>query len=229
VVFTGFEEEGRNNRLKPQFEVHVRDDRDKDCDGVPDGWDNCPQVANADQAPSNEGSYGAACLPENGFRLTNRASEIVIYQMDDGSMHLYSAEGEKLGELSSTGMLQINPSLEVEQVVGRTYVIGFTNADGVFRSTRFQSNALTFGLMDISLVAVGPEAVQLRPGETAQFFARGFQSTGIQLWFMPRWSATGGTVNQDGLYTAGSAPGDYTVTACRISGVCGTAAVKIVP
>ena len=226
--FKGIEFRERDGKPRPRFVLEIKDLRDRDCDGIPDGWDNCPYVANPDQAPS-EDFWGAACQPESGFRLTNRASEIVIYQMDNGAMHLYSAEGEKLGELSPAGMLQINPSLEVEQVVGRTYVIGFTNAAGQFRSTRFQSNALTFGLMDISLVAVGPEAVELRPGETAQFFAAGYHATGIRLWFMPRWSATGGTVNQQGLYTAGSVPGDYTVTACRITGVCGSATVKIAP
>jgi len=226
VEFRGVQEVG--NKFKPIIGIHIRDDRDHDCDGIPDSWDNCPHVANPDQAPSNEGSYGAACLPESGYRLTNRASEIVIYQMDNGSLHLYSPEGEKLGELSSDGMMQINPSLTVQQVVGRTYVIGYIDAAGQFRSTRFQSNALTFGLMDIKMVVVGPEAVELRPGETAQFFATGLQETGIQLWFMPRWSATGGTVNQQGLYTAGGVPGNYTVTACRISSVCGSATVRIV-
>ncbi len=218
-----------NGKPKPKFSVGFRDDTDTDCDGIPDGWDNCPLVANHDQAAAApDVSYGAACLPESGYRLTNRASQVVIYQMSDGAMHLYSAEGEKLGELSRVGMVRLNPSLVVQQVVGRTYVIGFTNGAGEFRSTQFQSNMLTWGVLDIDVVAVGPESVELRAGESAQFYASGFQRTGIELWFIPRWSATGGSVTSAGLYTAGSRPGTYVVTACRISNVCGTAQVTIV-
>jgi hypothetical protein len=218
-----------NGKPKPVFQVNFRDDRDADCDGVPDGWDNCPLVANKDQDPVEGEHYGAACIPESGFRLTGKASEVVVYQMDDGAFHLYSAEGEKLGELSRAGLVAINPTLVVQQVMGRTYLIGFTNAEGKFRSTQFQSNALTFSAMDIGVVAVGPAAAELKPGQSMQFFAKGYEPSGIDLWFMPRWNATGGSVSQSGVYTAGSLPGEYTVSACRLVTVCGTATVKILP
>jgi hypothetical protein len=222
VQFRGFSDG------KPIFSVKVTDLRDFDCDGIPDSYDNCRYTPNPDQAkPSDDVTWGVACIPESGFRLTGRASEVVIYQMDDGWLHLYSPEGEKLGELSKAGLIHINPSLTVQQVVGRTYVVGYTNAAGQFRSTRFQSNALTFTATDIDLVAVGPTEVQARPGQTVQFYARGYDRTGIELWFIPRWSATGGSITRTGLYTAGSVPGTYTVSACRLVTLCGTTTVTI--
>jgi hypothetical protein len=69
-----------NGKPKPIFQVNFRDDRDTDCDGVPDGWDNCPLTANSDQALVPGEHYGAACIPESGFRLNGRASEVVVYR-----------------------------------------------------------------------------------------------------------------------------------------------------
>jgi hypothetical protein len=53
-------------------------------------------------------------------------------------------------------------------------------------------------------LAVTPGEVSLCPGDQRQFT---LQEGG--------WEATGGSVTQSGLYTAGVAPGDYTVTAVR--------------
>jgi hypothetical protein len=223
VHFEGFQD-GR-----PIFTITVTDQRDIDCDGIPNNSDNCDYTANPDQSKSDPNvEWGDACVPESGFRLNGRASEVIIYQMDNGSLHLYSPEGEKLGELSDAGMMQINPSLTVQQIMGRTYLVGYTDAAGQFRSTRFQSNGLTFSLMDIQMIAVTPPNLELRPGQTAQYFATGFHRTGLGLWFMPRWSATGGTINRQGLYTAGNVPGEYTVTACRVPTLCGSTTVRIV-
>jgi hypothetical protein len=215
---------------KPIFRVNVTDQLDFDCDGIPNNSDNCDYVANPDQSQSNsEVEYGDACVPESGFRLNIRASEVIIYQMDNGALHLYSPQGEKLGELSRAGMVAINPTLVVKQIMGRTYLIGYTDAGGAFRSAQFQSNALTFGLNDITRVLVTPEVAEVKVGQTAQFHALGIHQSGIQLWFIPRWSATGGTVNSNGVFTAGNTPGEYRVTACRITSPCGSAVVRVVP
>jgi hypothetical protein len=218
-----------NGKIKPIIIVHFRDDRDTDCDGIPDGWDNCPLVANHDQLKTNDAvSYGDACHPESGYRLTSIASEIVIYRMSDGWFQFYSPQGEQLGLLSKSGLVAINPTLVVRQIVGRTYLIGYTDAAGRFRSTQFQSNALTFSVLDIGQVVVSPPTTEVKVGQSVQLFATGLHPSGIELWFIPRWSATGGTVTREGVYTAGTKPGTYTVTACRISNVCGSATVTIV-
>jgi hypothetical protein len=56
---------------------------------------------------------------------------------------------------------------------------------------------------------VGPTAAALAPGGTAQFTDT---VTGATNQAVTR-SATGGTITQSGLYTAGSTPGAYSVTA----------------
>lgn len=58
-------------------------------------------------------------------------------------------------------------------------------------------------------VTINPAAAVLSTGGTAQFFAAvsGATNTGVT------WTATGGTITPSGLYTAGSTPGTYTVTA----------------
>jgi hypothetical protein len=57
------------------------------------------------------------------------------------------------------------------------------------------------------LLAISPAEVSLCPGDQRQFT--------LQEGGEAAWEATGGTVTQSGLYSAGFAPGDYTVKASR--------------
>ena len=77
-------------------------------------------------------------------------------------------------------------------------------------------------------ITVTPEQAILQPSGTAQFNATvtGLDNTDVV------WSATGGTITTDGIYTAGATPGTYTVTAETISGSptqSATATVVILP
>jgi hypothetical protein len=58
-------------------------------------------------------------------------------------------------------------------------------------------------------LTVTPQTVTLAPGGTVQFSAS-INGTATQA---VTWSADGGTITPDGLYTAGAAPGTYVVTA----------------
>jgi len=58
-----------------------------------------------------------------------------------------------------------------------------------------------------TMLAIIPAEVSLCPGDQRQFT--------LQEGGEAAWQATGGTVTQSGLYTAGVAPGDYAVTASR--------------
>ncbi|NUM37286.1 MAG: Ig-like domain-containing protein [Candidatus Brocadiae bacterium] len=62
-------------------------------------------------------------------------------------------------------------------------------------------------------IDVLPDQVKLKPGETYRFIARGYNRYYEEVRFMPEWSATGGTVTNDGVYTAGRSEGVYSVTA----------------
>ena len=56
-------------------------------------------------------------------------------------------------------------------------------------------------------LAISPEEVSLCPGDQQQFAVAGDAEV--------IWEANGGTINAEGVYTAGDTPGDYTVTATR--------------
>ncbi|MBI3760871.1 MAG: hypothetical protein HY260_03285 [Chloroflexi bacterium] len=211
----------------PNIKIVVHDDRDDDCDGVPNNHDNCPTVANHDQLKANPNvSYGAACLPESLYRISDRASEVVIYLLD-GGLRFFTPTGQQLGDVTTSGgLMKIDPTLTLRQIVGKTYEVAYTAPDGAVHRTQFKY-ALNFGMSDISTVQVTPAVVEMKVGETRQFAATGYHASGIELWFVPRWNASGGSITPEGVYTAGGAPGDYVVTACVSQKVCGDAQVKI--
>jgi hypothetical protein len=67
-------------------------------------------------------------------------------------------------------------------------------------------------------VAVTPAAAAIAPGGTQQFSALGQLSDGADSVIAVNWSASGGTVTSNGLFTAPSQTGDYTVTATLQNG-----------
>ena len=64
-------------------------------------------------------------------------------------------------------------------------------------------------------IEVRPSNVTLRPGEQQQFTAIGYDSHDNPVPITPLWTTNDptGTITQDGLYTAGTQPGYYTVVA----------------
>ena len=80
----------------------------------------------------------------------------------------------------------------------------------------FNSGQLVAGLCQrvfiVRGLVVSPQEVVLDPGATQQFNA---QLVGVDE--PVTWSATGGNVDENGLYTAGAAPGTFTVTATSIA------------
>ena len=70
-------------------------------------------------------------------------------------------------------------------------------------------------------------AATVAAGGTAQFTATGTFSNGATGAVAVTWTATGGTVTQSGLYTAGQAAGTFRVTATAAGGVSGGADVTV--
>lgn len=62
-------------------------------------------------------------------------------------------------------------------------------------------------------IDVLPDQVKLKPDETYRFIARGYNRYYEEVRFIPEWSATGGSITRDGLFTAGRSEGVYSVTA----------------
>jgi hypothetical protein len=76
-------------------------------------------------------------------------------------------------------------------------------------------------------VRVTPSSAALETGGTQAFAAEAFDQFGEPIDGGFTWSATGGTIEPDGVYTAGDLAGEFIVTATETSGVSGSAAVTI--
>jgi hypothetical protein len=100
---------------------------------------------------------------------------------------------------------QISPSgYYSSTAAGEHFVSAY--AGGVSGSTAVQVFFTATG------VSVTPSEVALRPGGQVQFRAVAYDACGNSTSNGCSWSATGGTINSNGLYT-GAATGDFTVTA----------------
>jgi hypothetical protein len=81
---------------------------------------------------------------------------------------------------------------------------------------------------DVVRLAVSPDSATLNAGATKTFSVTGYKSDGTTATVGVNWSATGGTVDPAGAYTAGSVGGTYRVIATNTAGtLADTAVVKI--
>jgi len=82
--------------------------------------------------------------------------------------------------------------------------------------------------LSLTFLEIDPNQVSLLPGETMQFSAFGYDQFGDPFTISPTWSATGGTIETNGLYVAGNASGLFEVIAeDPITGLRSMAAVQI--
>jgi len=80
----------------------------------------------------------------------------------------------------------------------------------------------------IKKIEVTPDKVKLAPGQIQQFTARAYDISGQPVDVPFTWSATGGKITQQGIYTAGSSMGSFSVRArTQNSLVMGMAHVQI--
>ncbi len=70
----------------------------------------------------------------------------------------------------------------------------------------------------LAAIHVVPDSVTIDPGAIVAFFAEGIDQVGGVMAFTPTWSATGGTISEDGIYEAGPTLGEFTVSAEDSSG-----------
>lgn len=99
------------------------------------------------------------------------------------------------------------------------YLFTIASVDGAFPTERFQ-----FAIDDIiwddggqdgpiaSTIQVTPSTATINVGQTQQFIAQVYDQNGNSMDASLSWSATGGSISNDGLYT-GIAEGTFTVTA----------------
>lgn len=96
-----------------------------------------------------------------------------------------------------------------------------TSATGQYTITAAASNTL-FGQSSVDIVPVpvltrielSPDTVVVPAGASQQFTATGYDQNDSTIAFTPVWTAggTGNTIASNGVFTAGSTPGTYTVT-----------------
>jgi len=105
------------------------------------------------------------------------------------------------------------------------YILRLSADDGELSSS--DTVAITIDADPVlSDIVVTPSVASLIAGETQQFSSTGLDQTGSPFPISPNWSATGGTVDNTGLYTAGNITGSYSVTA-EEGAISGAASVSI--
>jgi outer membrane protein OmpA-like peptidoglycan-associated protein len=95
-------------------------------------------------------------------------------------------------------------------------------------SVTVNAPAFPFPLTTITVTPSGPDTIAATT--TRQFLAKGTDSVGSIVSFSPTWSVVsgGGSINNEGLFTAGAVPGIYTNTIKASSGtVAGFATVTV--
>ncbi len=65
----------------------------------------------------------------------------------------------------------------------------------------------------ITTIEVLPDKVDLKPGDSYRFIARGYNRAYQEVRFVPEWSCTGGTIDAQGFYVAGPSEGVHSVNA----------------
>lgn len=79
----------------------------------------------------------------------------------------------------------------------------------------------------LASIRVAPTDVVLKPFSVQKFTAVGYDNSGYEVNFQPLWEATGGNIENDGLYRAGGTSGTYYVKAIAPSGLSSIASIQI--
>ncbi len=127
---------------------------------------------------------------------------------------------------TATGGTVNNGGLYTAGTTGGSFAVTAT-AHG---STMAQSATVTVTSTTpvLATIVVTPDPITVATGGTQQFTATGHFTGGGTGSVTVDWTATGGTVNSSGLYTAGTTAGDFVVTATEHGGsIAGTAAVTL--
>jgi len=130
-----------------------------------------------------------------------------IGRMSDGSTSAvtvnWSATG---GTINGSGVYTAGSSAGTYRVIAVRQ--GDTRADT-------STVTITPPAPTLQRIEVSPPSVTLAAGATQAFTALGRMSDGSAVAVSVNWSATGGTINGSGLFTAGSSAGTYRVIAVR--------------
>lgn len=105
-----------------------------------------------------------------------------------------------------------------------TYTLTVTIADGGGLTATSSVDVVVNSTL--TTIAVSPASASVPRGASQQFTASAADQFGAPVGATFAWTATGGTITQDGLFTAGNRKGSFTVTASA-GGRSGTASVRV--
>lgn len=108
------------------------------------------------------------------------------------------------GTINSSGRYTAGNTVGTYRVVATTTTGGFADTSTV---------VIKAAPVTLSAVVVTPPSVTVDPGSTTTFTATGQYSDGSSGAVAVNWTATGGSVNASGVYTAGAAAGTYRIIA----------------
>ena len=143
------------------------------------------------------------------FRIVGRFS-------DNSTRDLPGTYQATAGTITATGLYSAT-------TLG-THIITGTIQGGQTASTMVTVNPAVATLRRVLLT---PDSVLMQFGQFAQFQAVGVFSDGVNRAITVSFTATGGTITQAGMYTAGSTPGTYQVIARAASGEADTSKIVI--
>jgi hypothetical protein len=123
----------------------------------------------------------------------------------------WSATG---GSISNTGLYTAGP------IANSNFTV---TATSVADTSKTAVAAVTIQPAPAVSISIAPTSATVQPGGTQQFSATvtGNSNTGVT------WAATGGTITSNGLFTAGQATGDFTVTARSVADTTKTASAAV--
>lgn len=104
-----------------------------------------------------------------------------------------------------------------------SYLVRVKEPNGVMTT----AEVIIRGGVKVSSIKIFPSNTKLRPFMKKRFFATAYNSSGQIVKVRARWVATGGSIDENGVYTAGDNPGKFFVKAIAPGDISSTAQIKI--
>ncbi|NUM36750.1 MAG: hypothetical protein HUU50_19580 [Candidatus Brocadiae bacterium] len=126
---------------------------------------------------------------------------------------------------STGGEIDENGILTVAEKEGDQFIVRALHSSGMEGVA-----SLTIQSMRAQSLEISPEKAEIYPGDKQKFNVRGIVRGEMEADLNLKWFASGGTIDENGLYTAGQIPGTYDITAIdTLSQIIVRARVQIKP
>jgi hypothetical protein len=184
-------------------------------------WEMTAKAAIAAVATMAEptGKYGSGAV--DSIKVNPPTASISVGQGQQFSATAYDANGNPVGATFSWAASggTVSQAGAYSATAPGTFTV-YANASG-----KSGTATVTVAASQLAKIEVTPLSTTVKAGGTVQFSARGIDNIGNPVPITPQWSATGGAVDQSGLFT-GQQAGTFTVTASQ-AGVSGSAQVTV--